>query len=51
MKEKEVHTSCELYRNGEGWTDLPRLNSGRYQHSSCTINQNIVFVFGGFVSP
>ena len=39
--------SCEIYRAGDGWTSLPFLNQGRFNHSSCIINKKIVFVFGG----
>lgn len=44
----EADHRVELYDVGKDkWTDLPNLIFGRHYHSSCSFNDNYVYVFGG----
>ena len=44
---ESVEKKCEYYSPGEGWSPLPDFDEGRNKHSSCCINNKIVFIFGG----
>ena len=47
----EDGSTCEVYDVKEDrWSQLPKLNSGRYYHSSCSFNDSKVFVFCGLES-
>jgi len=44
-------TTCEMLSIKENkWQELPELKNGRYYHSSCSFNDNKVFVFCGLCS-
>ena len=43
--------TCEMYNYDKGtddWTELPDLNEGRKDHSSCSFENKNVYVFAGF---
>ncbi len=45
---KDAHTSCEFYNvELDVWFDQPKLNHGRYYHSSCVFDKKWVYVFAG----
>jgi len=48
VENKDAHTSCEFYNvELDVWFDQPKLNHGRYYHSSCVFNKKWVYVFAG----
>ena len=48
VKEKDAEKKCEMFNmNMNKWYDVADLNVGRHYHSSCSMGDNVVYVFCG----